>query len=128
VPEYDIESLSSGGLLMMEFPTQFKLEDSAKLDCHTSLIFAKTPSCYRTFNRMYLSGNENTISSSTQPMINATISNVKNPALNEQSDPFHFYIYDAVQLEVVERSYPNIAYPISYKYEYSGVEIKVNDN
>ena len=118
-----IPNADSGGLVVIDLPTQFSPTDGA-ITCSVGQITTYgSPSCSIINNRIYVSGNQQYYSGH----LDLTISNLLNPLDQVESSYFYIKTYDGFKKKIIERSFYNLD-PFFFDYLYAGPLIKVNND
>lgn len=118
-----IPNSDSGGLVVIDLPTQFSPTDGA-IGCSVDQTTTYgTPNCSIVNNRIYVSGNQQYYSGH----LDLTISNLLNPLDQVESSYFYIKTYDGYKKKIIERSFYNLD-PFFFDYKFAGPLIRVNND
>ncbi|KAL4492987.1 hypothetical protein ABPG72_020766 [Tetrahymena utriculariae] len=119
-----IPSQTNQGSLIIQFPSQYNIPNQNNLNCgsSTSSYAISGLSCSVANNQVSVVGNQNSYNGNIQ----LTLQSIKNPTLQTSISNLQIFVFDGFNLQILERTYPNLD-PISSSFIYSGPLISVNN-
>jgi hypothetical protein len=119
--------MTTGEGFVLNFPPEMPLDDAEISGCASSAGIAGELQCFATGNNIIpVYGIVDDIPSGTFASI--TVNGIKNPQTDLYSGEFYLATATIDTKMYTSRSYANLAYPDSVKFEYYGVELTVNND
>jgi len=125
-PSQEVFSSENGGMLVIDFPPDFLIEDYGG-KCFTNQLFSFSANCMVNYNRFYFNTSHKSWTSSSKGPITTIIYNIRNPELDGDTKNFIVYNYDSQRQIVLGRSYSTLN-PSFLTFSYDGYQIYVNND
>ena len=126
IPKQTVKDASLGGLLFIDFPPDY-IVDSYNGNCSINQAFSFVANCYQINNRFFVNATNTAWKYGSNPPLNLSIVNVRNPDYNSSTRTFIIGNYDTITQSILGRTYSTLN-PAYLTYEYDGYLISVNND